>query len=46
MRHELADIDRATHDVSLRNSDLYFNLRYHLDRTQARLEAANPSTRP
>jgi TRAP-type uncharacterized transport system substrate-binding protein len=39
LESELAEIDRAMHDVSLRNSDLYFMLRYHLDRTRAHLEA-------
>jgi hypothetical protein len=38
---ELADIDRAAGAVSLRNSDLYFMLRYHLDRTRSRLAAAS-----
>jgi TRAP-type uncharacterized transport system substrate-binding protein len=46
LQSELADIDRAASSVSLRNSDLYFMLRYHLDRTRARLEAANPPQRP
>jgi TRAP-type uncharacterized transport system substrate-binding protein len=40
---ELADIDRAAGAVSLRNSDLYFMLRYHLDRTRSRLAAASQS---
>lgn len=46
LRDELSDIDRAATGVSLRNSDLYFMLRYHLDRTRSRLaevEAAGSS---
>jgi uncharacterized protein len=39
LESELTEIDRAMHDVSLRNSDLYFMLRYHLDRTRAHLES-------
>jgi len=34
---ELDDIDKATMSVSMRHSDLYFMLRYHLDRTRSRL---------
>ena len=37
LQSELAEIDRAASDVSMQNSDLYFALRYHLDRTRARL---------
>jgi hypothetical protein len=40
LRSELADIDRAARDISLHNSDLYFNLCYHLDRTRSRLAEA------
>jgi hypothetical protein len=34
---ELDDIDKATMSVPMRHSDLYFMLRYHLDRTRSRL---------
>ena len=37
LQNELADLDRATSVVPVRNSDLYFMFRYHLDRTRARL---------
>jgi len=37
LQNEIADIDRATDAISTRNSDLYFMLRYHLDRTRSRL---------
>jgi TRAP-type uncharacterized transport system substrate-binding protein len=37
LHSELTDIDCAASGVSMRNSDLYFMLRYHLDRTRARL---------
>jgi len=38
---ELDDIDKATISVPLRHSDLYFMLRYHLDRTRSRLREAS-----
>ncbi|MFY9837974.1 MAG: hypothetical protein WAK55_16195, partial [Xanthobacteraceae bacterium] len=34
---ELDDIDKSTMSVPMRHSDLYFMLRYHLDRTRSRL---------
>jgi len=37
LQAELDDIDRATLTVPMRHSDLYFMLRYHLDRTRYRL---------
>ncbi len=37
LQSELADIDRATGTVPMQNSDLYFMLRYHLDRTRSQL---------
>lgn len=37
LQNELAAIDRATRAVPMRNSDLYFMLKYHLDRMRARL---------
>jgi hypothetical protein len=37
LENELADLDRATSVVPMRNSDLYFMFRYHLDRTRSRL---------
>jgi hypothetical protein len=43
---ELDDIDKATMSVPMRHSDLYFMLRYHLDRTRSRLiEASRTSTK-
>jgi len=41
LQSELADIDQATSTVPMRNSDLYFMLRYHLDRTRSRLVEAS-----
>jgi TRAP-type uncharacterized transport system substrate-binding protein len=41
LQSELAEIDRAAAGISMRNSDLYFMLRYHLDRAGARLAEAN-----
>jgi TRAP-type uncharacterized transport system substrate-binding protein len=37
---ELAEIDHAATAVPLRQSDLYFTLRYHLDQTRSRLAKA------
>ena len=37
LQAELDDIDRSTITVPMRHSDLYFMLRYHLDRTRSRL---------
>jgi TRAP-type uncharacterized transport system substrate-binding protein len=37
LQNELADIDKATSTVPMRNSDLYFMLRYHLNQTRSRL---------
>jgi TRAP-type uncharacterized transport system substrate-binding protein len=37
LQNELADLDRATSVVPMRNSDLFFMFRYHLDRTRSRL---------
>jgi TRAP transporter TAXI family solute receptor len=37
LQAELDDIDRATVTVPMRHSDLFFMLRYHLDRTRYRL---------
>ena len=37
LQSELADIERATSDVPMRNSELYFILKYHLDQTRSRL---------
>ena len=37
LQSELADIDRAASAVPMRNSDLYFIFRYHLDQTRSRL---------
>jgi len=37
LQSELADIDRAASAVSMRNADLLFIFRYHLDRTRSRL---------
>jgi TRAP transporter TAXI family solute receptor len=41
LQRELDDIDRATTTVPMRHSDLYFMLRYHLDRTRSRLIEAS-----
>jgi len=40
LQKELADIDQATSAVPMRNSDLYFTLKYHLDRMHSRLVEA------
>jgi hypothetical protein len=37
---ELEDIERSAITVPMRHSDLYFMLRYHLDRTRSRLTEA------
>jgi TRAP-type uncharacterized transport system substrate-binding protein len=37
LQSELAEIERATSAVPMRNSELYFMLKYHLDRTRSRL---------
>ena len=37
LQSELAEIDRAASAVSMRNADLLFIFRYHLDRTRSRL---------
>ena len=37
LEDEIAEIDRATDSISMRNSDLYFMLRYHLDRARSRI---------
>jgi TRAP-type uncharacterized transport system substrate-binding protein len=44
LKNELADLDRATSVVPVRNADLYFMFRYHLDRTRARLVQAQNKT--
>ena len=44
LQNELTDLDRATSVVPVRNSDLYFMFRYHLDRTRARLVEAQNQT--
>jgi hypothetical protein len=41
LHNELADIDQATSAVPMRHSDLYFMLKYHLDRTHSRLVEAS-----
>ena len=41
LRAELDDIERSISTVPLRHSDLYFILRYHLDRTRSRLAEAS-----
>ena len=41
LQSELADIDQATSTVPMRNSDLYFMLRYHLNQTRSRLAEAS-----
>jgi hypothetical protein len=41
LQNELTDIDKATSTVPMRNSDLYFMLRYHLNQTRSRLAEAS-----
>jgi TRAP-type uncharacterized transport system substrate-binding protein len=41
LQAELDDIERSTMTVPMRHSDLYFILRYHLDRTRSRLSEAS-----
>ena len=41
LQAELDDIERSTITVPMRHSDLYFMLRYHLDRTRSRLIEAS-----
>jgi len=41
LKAELDKIDKATMSVPMRHSDLYFMLRYHLDRTRSRLDEAS-----
>ncbi len=45
LQNELSDLDRATGVVPMRNSDLYFMFRYHLDRTRARLIEASQAAK-
>ena len=44
LQAELDDIERSTSTVPMRHSDLYFMLRYHLDRTRSRLIEAGRET--
>jgi hypothetical protein len=47
LQNELADIDRFVGTVPMRNSDIFFIFRYHLDRTRSRLaEAQNQQRGP
>src|SRR6516164_6170839 len=41
LQAELDDIEKSTITVPMRHSDLYFMLRYHLDRTRSRLLGAS-----
>jgi hypothetical protein len=41
LQAELDDIEGSTIKVPMRHSDLYFMLRYHLDRTRSRLGEAS-----
>ena len=41
LQAELDDIENSTINVPMRHSDLYFMLRYHLDRTRSRLMEAS-----
>ena len=41
LQKELADIDLATSAIPMGNSDLYFTLKYHLDRMHSRLVEAH-----
>jgi TRAP-type uncharacterized transport system substrate-binding protein len=45
LQNELADIDKATSTVPMRNSDLYFMLRYHLNQTRSRLVEAGENAK-
>jgi TRAP-type uncharacterized transport system substrate-binding protein len=45
LQSELADIDQATSAVPMRNSDLYFMLRYYLDQTRSRLIGASQTAK-
>ena len=45
LQRELADIDQAAGVLPMRNSDLYFMLRYHLDRTRSRLVEASQTAK-
>jgi TRAP-type uncharacterized transport system substrate-binding protein len=45
IKSELANIDRAAGAVPIRNSDLYFNFKYHLDRTHSRFAARHTERR-
>ena len=42
---ELTEIDRAVGSIPMRTSDLYFMLRYHLDRTRSRLVEASQTAK-
>jgi TRAP-type uncharacterized transport system substrate-binding protein len=44
LQNEWAELDQATSVVPMRNSDLYFMFRYHLDRTRSRLVEARNQT--
>ena len=44
LQKELADIERETGAVAMRDSDLYFMLRYHIERTRSRLVDASQAT--
>jgi len=46
LQAELDDIERSTITVPMRHSDLYFLLRYHLDRTRSRLIEASRDNQP
>jgi hypothetical protein len=46
LKAELDDIERTTITVPMRQSDLYFMLRYHLDRTRSRVIAASRDITP
>jgi TRAP-type uncharacterized transport system substrate-binding protein len=45
LQSELADIDKATSTVPMRNSDLYFMLRYHLSQMRSRLAEASEAAK-
>ena len=44
LQAELDEIEQSTITVPMRHSDLYFMLRYHLDRTRSRLTEASRET--
>ena len=42
LKNELAEIDKASMDVSIREADIYFMLQHRLDRVRSRIERFTP----